>query len=89
MVFWPRVSTKLAAMVISYPICAIGLSRTSGVIVFIKNVHKISANIDGYSIRDVTRGDLKKAFNTQSFFSLNSDEVRGNCVCLPDWGADY
>ena len=67
-VFWQRISTKLAAMVISYLISAIGLSRTSGVIVFIKNGHKISANIDGCSIRDATRGDLKKAFNTQSFF---------------------
>ena len=27
------------------------------------------------------------SFRYPSF--MNSDEVRGYCVCLPDWGADY
>ena len=37
---------------------------------FIKNGHKISANIDGCSIRDVTRGDVKKALTHRVFLII-------------------
>ena len=38
---------------------------------------------------DTRQSMLYKKLLTRTFFFMNSDEVRGNCVYFLDWGTDY